>query len=522
MANNKDYNKKGDPAIKLKGQPNNEQLEKDILSIIMNDPSVADDAFNISIDDFYIERHRIIYKKMYEQHQQGLPFDLVAIISLFTEEEKDKVGGIAYLSDISNTYMSSVNLSYEIDLLKNLSRARELISVSTKMSSMAYDNSEPLDIMTFAMNEINRISLDLDKKDLKQVAETANNVIDEIINIYNTGERPKALSTGYSNLDSIANGGFLPGQMIVLAARPGCGKTSFAMSIVANIAQTNPEKVIAVFNLEMSQEELIKRLIASLAQIDSKSVIRNELTSDQISRILETKKDFSKCHIYIDDSSNITADQIKAKVNKLKNKEGRIDLIVIDHMQLIADNKVRSRYESMTEISRMMKIIAKELEVPVLVLSQMSRNVEKTDEKNNSGEVIKQKKPKMSDLRESGAIEQDADMIIFLTPGDESEEVAETENTALLDAVVAKNRSGEADVDLFYVWHKDTMTFVPKKKITFINKPKKQEAKTENSGSEQIANNDYYIDDSVLTDAEAPEEYSVDSDYLDGVNNFEI
>ena len=132
MANNKDYNKKGDPAIKLKGQPNNEQLEKDILSIIMNDPSVADDAFNISIDDFYIERHRIIYKKMFEQHQQGLPFDLVAIISLFTEEEKDKVGGIAYLSDISNTYMSSVNLSYEIDLLKNLSRARELISVSTK------------------------------------------------------------------------------------------------------------------------------------------------------------------------------------------------------------------------------------------------------------------------------------------------------------------------------------------------------------------------------------------------------
>lgn len=511
--------KKQAPAIKLKAQPNNEQLEQEILSIIINDQDVDEIVFDLKAEDFYVERNRIIYEKLRTKHSQSLPFDYPTLLSAFTDEEKDKIGGLSYINDVNNLYISSAKLLDYIENLKNLSRARKLLSISSVISEMAQDNQSPMEIISMAVESMNRIALDAEKKELEAVSSSANEVIDEIVDIYNTGEKPNALSTGYENLDIVANGGFLPGQMIVLAARPGCGKTSFAMSIAANISKNDPEKVIAVFNLEMSRSELIKRLVAFYAQIDSKKVSMNDLDSEQINKILDTKKIFAESNIFIDDSSNISAEEIKSKVARLKNKAKRLDLVIIDHMQLIKNTQGKSRYEQMTEISRMIKIIAKDINVPVLVLSQMSRKVEETDEKTQKD--LKQKKPKMSDLRESGAIEQDADMIVFLTPDPDEASMDLEESTGAIIAFVAKNRAGASELDLKFIWHKDTMTFEPNNNKYPVKVSKDNSNKTSNAQEVEYNSTQYSsVDDMVITDDYVPleDDYSIPSDYEDSVN----
>jgi len=457
MDNNRKQKKQYEP--KVKNVPNNEELEKAILSMIMMDAEVATDIFaKVKEEDFYTSRNREIYKLLYERNKVGASFDMLGVISILTAEISEKIGGIAYLTEVANTVYSTATYEDDIKYLKQLATLRNIIKITDIVDNRVYNNESCDDIISYAQGELYNLGKYDENHELEPVSKGIERVIGDIQDLIVNGESRKVLSTGFKNLDSIANGGFLPGQMIVLAARPGCGKTSFAMDIVSNVANKSPEKVIAVFNLEMTKDELIKRMLSTNTGINSQLISRPYgMSNEQIKKIYDAKPVFENAKIFIDDTSNITMNDINLKVRRLQNKQGSVDLVVIDHMQLIADSaKGRSRYEMMTEISRMVKIMAKEIEVPVVVLSQMSRGFEKDEIQQVPGQAApKQRDPKMSDLRESGAIEQDADMVLFLTEGDFRVEEGET----ALNVVVAKNRSGESDTKLHFGWNKGSMSF---------------------------------------------------------------
>ncbi len=462
---------------KVKNVPNNEDLERSILSVIMSDQDAAQDIFaKVNVTDFYTARHQIIYSHMQERNHIGASYDFIGLSTTMTEEQKEKIGGASYLSEVASAAYSSATYLQDIETLKQLATLRNLLKISDIVENRVYNNEDSESIVSYAQGALYDLKSSNEARELEIVSTGAERVIGDIQELYLSGERKTGLSTGFKNLDKLANGGFLPGQMIVLAARPGCGKTSFAMNIVSNVARANPEKVIAVFNLEMAKDELIKRLLSTNSGVDSKLISSGyNLSNEQMNKLYAAQKAISNTKIFLDDSSNISMNDIQLKVRRLQSKQNRLDLVVIDHMQLIADtaSRSRSRYEMMTEISRRVKILAKEVGVPVIVLSQMSRDFEKDDNRQAlvQGQPAKPRDPKMSDLRESGAIEQDADMILFLTPGD----FAVGENEAALNVVVAKNRSGEADLKLNYAWIKSEMRFEEKEHVTPVQQEQQEE-----------------------------------------------
>ena len=518
MENSSKTKKQYEP--KVKNVPNNEELERNILSIIMNDKDAAQDIFaKVKASDFYSARHQEIYKHLFERNRIGASFDYIGASTSMTEEIKTKIGGLSYLGEVNAASYSSATYEQDVDLLKQLSTLRNVLKITDVVQNRVYNNENSDDIVAYAQGELYNLNSGDEKHELEAVNEGADRVISDIQELYLAGERRTGLSTGFNNLDKIANGGFLPGQMIVLAARPGCGKTSFAMNIVSNVAMKDPNKVIAVFNLEMAKDELIKRMLATYSGVDAKLISSGyNLTEAQMEKLYDAKKNISESKIFLDDSSDVSMNDIHLKVRRLQNKEGRIDLVVIDHMQLIADTnaKGRSRYELMTDISRMVKVMAKDVGVPVIVLSQMSRNFERDEVSTVQGQAPKQRDPKMSDLRESGAIEQDADMILFLTPGDFRVE----ENETPLNVVVAKNRSGEADVKLNFAWIKSEMRFEPLEHVVQntddTKKTKNEDEETEDEGIPANA------PDVVLDEPVAPPEdfgYGMESDFLSELRN---
>ncbi|MDE6614678.1 MAG: DnaB-like helicase C-terminal domain-containing protein, partial [Clostridia bacterium] len=272
-------------------------------------------------------------------------------------------------------------------------------------------------------------------------------VMERIEKAYSENGSQSGLQVGFRNLDEATNG-FLPGQMIVLAARPGCGKTSFVMNMVSNIASKKDSKeVVAVFNLEMSAIELVLRMMSNIAGIDSRDLQKGLENKDGLDKIWIAQEVLKNSNVYIDDSAEITTAQIMSKCRRLKAQKGRLDLVVIDYLQLISPTDSRkSKLEQVSDISRFVKLLAKELKVPVIILSQMSRSIEQRDDKT----------PMLSDLRDSGAIEQDADIVAFLTEGD----FEASNGNAPICLMIAKHRNGSV-CDLYFEWDKSKMRFKP-------------------------------------------------------------
>ena len=460
--------------------PNSNIVEMQVLGALMADPEAADEFLgSISKEFFYSTRNKTIFDEIHKRLMSGLPFDSTSLISGMTEDVKEKIGGFSYLLEVADSAISSATLEQDIGQLQKYAQLRNIITIADTINEKAFNNEDADAVVTYAQNSIYSVTTNSIKKELRPVFETADDVINNISEIFNDPtKKTKGLETGFKFLDRMSNGGFLPGQMIVLAARPGYGKTSFAMNIAANVVRNDSNKVVAVFNLEMAAEELVKRLLATYTGIDGKKIgAITALTGEEYTTLVKSKKQFANSKMFIDDSSGVSASDIFLRSRRLKAKEGRLDLIIIDHMQLIGGDSRRGRYELMTEISRMVKIMAKELEVPVIVLSQTSRDIEKGDGSNDG----KEREPRMSDLRESGAIEQDADMIIFLGKGDFALSV-EDDNRIGVTAKVLKNRSGEIG-DLYYEWQKNLMTFYEVEHVEMLNKAedKVEEQKKESS-----------------------------------------
>lgn len=439
--------------------PNNLEAEQSLLGSMMIDDEVTTEILSeLNEKDFYMNSHRLIFNAMYDLQCEGKPVDIITLsdkLSKSTEKDKygnvsttdnlQKVGGMSYLTELTDAIPSSANYRYYFNIVKKNGMLRTIINASNKISENTYKSDDAEMALAFAEKTIFDISDNQENKDLMHVNSTINQVLKGYEDVLINPDCNKGQLSHFKNLDKITNG-YKGGQMIVLAARPGCGKTSFAMNIVCNIAKNEPEKVVAVFNLEMSMSELTQRILLTMASVPHESVVSGA-SADEFKRLWQAKKILEQSNVYIDDTASTTPEQIMSKCRRLKQMKKRLDFVVIDYLQLLkAHTSRQSIQQEVTEISRSLKIMAKELDVPVFALSQTSRDLEKRDDGD----------PKMSDLRESGAIEQDADQVYFLV----KQKLGEGSVEDIINLHIVKHRSGACGT-ISFKWQGNMVKFTP-------------------------------------------------------------
>lgn len=435
----------------IRNYPCSVEAEQAVLGAIISDNDVANRiACNIQEDDFYTSIYKKIFAQIKKLINQNKPVDLVMLASsLEREGVLQEVGGVTTLDELLDSIPSTANIDYYVNILKKNSVLRKVITNCRDIIDTAYKEDDAEKVLAAAEALIYKISENNESSELAHISNATVEVMERIEKAYSESGSQGGLKVGFKNLDEATNG-FMPGQMIVLAARPGCGKTSFAMNMVTNIASRKDSKeVIAVFDLEMSAVELVFRMMSNVAGIDSRDIQNGLENKEGLDKVWLAQDVLKNSNVYIDDSAMITCEQIMSKCRRLKAQKGRLDFVVIDYLQLISPSSytaAKSKNEQVGDISRFIKLLAKELRVPVLILSQMSRNIENRDDKT----------PKLSDLRESGSIEQDADIVAFLTDG----EFAVDDGKTAITLMIAKHRNGSIG-ELYFEWDKSQMRFKP-------------------------------------------------------------
>ena len=430
--------------------PKNIDAEISLLGCILIDGSqmlaIADE---LDPEDFYDSKNKTIYTAMYNLEKENKNIDLTTVINELTNTGKiNDAGGISYVSEIAtHSYTTSYIDSY-VDIVRAASVKRKTIDTLNNLLNQGMDPSVAANDY---LNEVERSVFQLSKSKKTTEFVKMQQALDKVReNVDFNAKNDKAivgLDTGFANLNAKTLG-FQPSQLIILAARPGMGKSAFAMNVAANIARLNKggHARVAVFNLEMSYDQLAERMIAAEANIDSKTLKSGKLSVVQSKAFNAAQARLGQLDIEFDDSGSTTIEDIRTKCRKLKASEGGLDFVVIDYLQLIntsasAGKKNRSRTEEVSEISRQIKLMARELDIPVLALSQLSLN---TDEREGD------KKPVMSDLRESGSIEQDADIILFLYRRGRYAKTEEGKNDPFTELIFGKHRAGQSDVSIYY------------------------------------------------------------------------
>ena len=434
------------------------EAEQSVLGSILIDSEVQFDiASKLKVDDFYVDSHKTIFRAMFEILSDSKPVDLVTLIDFLSKatdikydkkgnknlelinnvEKKtllEKVGGIEYLTELSRVTPSAANYEYYLEIVKRDSVLRKLIRCSDSIAKDAKSSDNGNKSVAYAEKLIYDISEELDTSSLVNASEYIDSILETFQKIQSDKNYLQGLHTGFTSFDNFTNG-LHKGNLIILAARPSVGKTTLAMNMVENIAIRH-DAVCAVFALEMTREELTERMICSIGGVSGQKAKKGKLNSDDWKKLWDAQKIFNKTKIFIDDTSMTTIPDILSKCRRLKSMQGgKLDLIVVDHIQLMNAIKTsESRQSEITEISRGLKMIAKELDVPVIALSQLNRASE-----------TGKRKPQLSDLRESGAIEQDADIVMFIhrpdrSPTDETD--PQPQDRVEAEIILAKNRSG--------------------------------------------------------------------------------
>ncbi len=419
--------------------PHNIEAEQAVLGCILIDVQAQADILGImKEEDFYTQAHRDIYLSMLKIYQKSIPVDFVTILDQLDKDKiLDKVGGIDYITTLTNVVPSAVNFKYYCDIVKADSTRRKLIESGQKIIQDAYENEDKDKSLQFAEKEIFDIAEKQERSALEHVGVpngAIKHVIDKFDAIAKDPTSLKGIPTGFKEFDRVTNG-LQNSDLILLAARPGVGKTSFAMNIIVHAATTLGKKC-AVFSLEMSKEQLIQRAICSLAKVSMAKALNGSMDAEEWKRIWSATKRLEQSGLYVDDSSLTTPADILTKCRRLKAKEN-IDLIMIDYIQLMSsgsNKKDMNRQNEVSDISRNLKITAKELNVPIIVLSQLSRSVEARSENGH--------RPMLSDLRDSGAIEQDADIVLFLYNPEKYNDVAQEDEPGTVELIIAKHRNG--------------------------------------------------------------------------------
>ncbi|ACV39916.1 replicative DNA helicase [Leptotrichia buccalis] len=388
-----------------RGSPFSIKAEEALLGSIFINPNVMGDIVDvITAEDFYKNNYKLIFSEMVKAYNNGKIIDVLLIIeSLKKNEVMEEVGGEDIIYDLTEVVPTAANAVNYAQIIKEKSIQRQLITIGEKIVKMAMRGYENIDAMLDKSESmIFKIAESKQKKDIVPLADLVQVKISHLDSYTENKGKITGISSGFSRFDNITSG-FHGSDLLILAARPAMGKTAFALNLATNVAKQG--KSVLVYSLEMGNEQLFDRLIASESKIRLKSLKDSTLTSEELISMGNGLGRLSELPIYISDSSSVTMLDIKATARRLKS-EGKLDFMLIDYLQLIspAENSRKSREQEISEISRSLKILAKELNIPIVTLSQLSRGVEQRVDK----------RPILSDLRESGAIEQDADMVMFL------------------------------------------------------------------------------------------------------------
>lgn len=412
--------------------PNDTEAEQAVLGSMLTDKDATIAAIEVlKEDDFYREDNKLIYRAILNLYNRAEPIDIITLKAELSSMGKfDAVGGLEYLADLPEKVPTTANVERYIKIVEEKAILRNLIKTANEIIALGYDPTEEVDsIMDGAEKKIFDIMQSKNQKGYTPIKDVLVETFAELEKLYNQKQHITGVPTGFSDLD-YKTAGLHGSDLVLVAARPAMGKSAFALNIAANAA-IKAKVPVAIFSLEMSKEQMVNRILCSEAMVDSNKVRTGKLDEQDWGKLAGALGPLSESEIYIDDTPGISVMEIRAKCRKLK-LEKNIGLVVVDYLQLIqgSGRRAGSREQEISEISRSLKILAKEIDVPVIALSQLSRAPEQRPDH----------RPMLSDLRESGAIEQDADIVMFLYRDDYYNEESEKKNIA--EVILAKHRSG--------------------------------------------------------------------------------
>ena len=437
----------------IRNLPSNIEAEQSVLgACFLSKYALQKAGENLTTEAFYDEKNGKIFAAMLNLNEEKTPIDLTTVTSyLKNHNQLTEVGGVEYLTDVLNFVPTASNVDYYIQNVEESALLRKLILTAEEIASDGYQTDQTVnEILDNSEKKILNIVKNRKSSEFRSIKDVLAKTQSDLERLSENKGEITGLSTGWYDLDKLTTG-LHPNEFIIIAARPAMGKTAFALNLATHIAMTQ-EKSVALFNLEMSAEQLAMRILSSLGQLEGFKLRTGNLMNNDWKRINEAVSQLSTTNLVIDDTPGITIGEIRAKCRRLASSEKGLALVMIDYLQLISGGKNygTNRQQEVSDISRSLKTLALELGVPVIALSQLSRSVEGREDK----------RPLMSDLRESGSIEQDADIVAFLYRDDYYNKEARTEdNNSISELIIGKHRNGPtATIELLF--KKNTSTFV--------------------------------------------------------------
>lgn len=413
--------------------PQNIEAEQAVIgAILIHGDALITAMERITSDDFYRGSHQRIFEAIVELAEAQEPIDLITLTALLQNKQQlEEIGGVTYLSELANSVPTAANIDYYAAIVEEKSMLRRLIRTATQIVSDGYANEDNVGMMlSDAEKKILEISQRRSSTGFVVIRDVLMEVFEKVEQLYSNKGGSTGIPSGFIDLDKMTSG-FQRSDLIILAARPSVGKTAFALNVAQNVG-VRAKETVAIFSLEMGAAQLVQRMVCAEANVDANRMRTGNLEGDDWEKLTMAIGALSEANVYIDDTPTITVADIRAKCRRLQQEKG-LGMILIDYLQLIAGRGGKggdNRQQEVSEISRTLKQIARELNVPVIALSQLSRGVEQRQDK----------RPMMSDLRESGSIEQDADIVAFLYRDDYYDKESEKKN--IIEIIIAKQRNG--------------------------------------------------------------------------------
>ena len=429
--------------------PQNIEAEQSVLgAILIEQSAIAKISDILQPEDFYREAHKLVYRSTMTLFERGEAIDFITVIDMLRREEAlERAGGISYITSLANGVPTAANIVFHAKIVQEKSLLRRLIHAATDIAAMGYAETEEVErVLDHAEQKILEVATRKIGQDFAPIKEIIFSTLDKIDEMHKAKGGITGLSTGFTNLDKLT-GGFQRSDLILIAARPSMGKTAFVLNVAQHMA-TRDKKSVAIFSLEMPREQLAMRMMCAEGLIDSQHFRTGAMSNDEWKNLVDAADRLSASPMFIDDTAGVNAVELRNKARRISKEHG-LDCIIIDYLQLMdggAHSRIDNRQQQISDISRSLKALARELKVPVIALSQLSRGPESRTSR----------KPMLSDLRESGSLEQDADMVAFLYREDYYN--PETEKKNLTELIIAKNRNGPTEtVELYF--HKNFTRF---------------------------------------------------------------
>ena len=417
-----------------RSMPFNLEAEMSVLGVaFLNNNEVSKIVEEVTVDMFFDERNRYLFNAIKNLHENKTPIDTTTLRNELDKDKKFNAVGLDYITEVVDSVVTSANLDFYIKIIKDYAVRRNLIETASDIITTSYDEEDVNRLLDNAEKNILNVVRARSVGDFVPISEILRRAQAKLEELAKNKKSITGIETGFPDFDKITTG-FQGGEMIILAARPGMGKTALALNMAA-YAALHTKKAVAIFNLEMSAEMLINRMISSIGQIDAYKLQTGNMQEKDWKRYNEALSQLADTNIYIEDNAGVTAQEIRAKCRRLASSEQGLGLVVIDYLQLVSSGsrRVESRQVEVSEISRSLKTMALELGVPVIALSQLSRSAEKRESN----------QPMLADLRESGSLEQDADMVLFINRKDYYDKAKDfNQKIVPAELIIAKHRKG--------------------------------------------------------------------------------